>query len=61
MAEDKFEQVLKVVDPGKRDFLKKLVVGAAFAVPTIASFSVKDLAHASIRSIITSTKTIAPL
>jgi hypothetical protein len=55
MTNDKIEQALAVVDPSKRAFLKKLLVGAAFAVPTVASFSVKDLAHASVGSPITIT------
>jgi hypothetical protein len=55
MEQEKVEQALHAVDPAKREFLKKLLVGAAFAVPTIASFSVKDLAHASVASPITIT------
>lgn len=40
------EDLLRTVDPAKRLFLKKVVLGAAFALPIIASYSVKDLAHA---------------
>lgn len=43
MAEDELEQVLDRVDPKKRAFLKKLVVGTAFVVPTVASFSMDGL------------------
>jgi hypothetical protein len=43
MAEDELEQVLDRVDPAKRAFLKKLVVGTAFVVPTVASFSMDGL------------------
>jgi hypothetical protein len=43
MAEDELEQVLDRVDLAKRAFLKKLVVGTAFVVPTVASFSMDGL------------------
>src|SRR5262245_46838235 len=46
MDDEKLEQVLRIVDPAKREFLKKLVIGAAFAVPIVASYPVKDLALA---------------
>ena len=46
MADDKLDPVLQAVDPRKRAFLKKLIVGTAFAVPMVASHSVKDLAYA---------------
>jgi hypothetical protein len=46
MTDDRFEPVLDGVDPRKRLFLKKLIVGTAFAVPVVASYSVKDLAFA---------------
>ena len=45
MAEDELEHVLDRVDPAKRAFLKKLVVGTAFVVPTVASFSMDGLSH----------------
>ena len=50
MGDDKIDQVLRTVDPAKRTTLKKLVIGAAFAVPIIASYSVKDLAYARWRA-----------
>lgn len=50
MDTDKIEQVLRTVDPAKRTFLKKLVIGAAFAIPIIASYSVKDLSYAKVTS-----------
>ena len=50
MENDKLERVLRTVNPAKRVFLKKLVIGTAFAVPIIASYSVKDLAYASVGS-----------
>ena len=40
------EDLLRTVDPAKRLFLKKVVLGAAFALPIVSSYSVKDLAHA---------------
>ena len=43
MAEDELEQVLDRVDPKKRAFLKQLVVGTAFVVPTVASISMDGL------------------
>lgn len=46
MNDEKLEQVLQKVEPEKRSTLRKLVLGAAFAVPVIASFSVKELAAA---------------
>jgi hypothetical protein len=55
MENDKLQEALRVVDPAKRAFLRKMVLGAAFAVPTIASFSVKDLAQAYGGSPITKT------
>jgi len=42
----RLEPVLDGVDRRKRLFLKKLIVGMAFAVPVVASYSVKDLAFA---------------
>jgi len=52
MSDEKLERVFQTVDdPGKRATLKKLVLGAAFAVPIIASFSVKDLAYAGTGSL----------
>jgi hypothetical protein len=43
MSDDKLDRALESVDPKKRAILKKLVLGAAFSVPIIASFSVTDL------------------
>ena len=43
MDDKKVEEVLRIVDPKRRDFLKKLVVGTAFTVPIVASYSVKEL------------------
>jgi hypothetical protein len=43
MADDKFDPILKEVDPEKRDFLKKVIVGTAFVTPIVASFSMEGL------------------
>lgn len=45
MSNEGLDQVLRTVDPAKRATLKKLVLGTAFAIPMIASYSVKDLAY----------------
>jgi len=50
MGNEKLDQVLRTIDPGKRSALKKLLAGAAFAVPIIASYSVKDLAYGTVGS-----------
>ena len=50
MSNEMLDQVLRTVDPAKRVSLKKLVLGAAFAVPIIASYSVKDLAYGQVGS-----------
>jgi len=58
MEDKKLEEVLQIVDPKRRAFLKKLVVGAAFTVPLVASYSVKELGAQMIGSPpITSTAT----
>jgi hypothetical protein len=43
--EKKFEdgRILEKVDEDKRDFIKKVIVGTAFAVPVINSFSMDGL------------------
>jgi hypothetical protein len=48
--ETKLDRVLEAVDPEKRTFIKKLVVGVGFTIPTVASFSVTDLALAQVGS-----------
>jgi hypothetical protein len=42
MADDKHE-ILNRLDPDRRDFLKKVMVAAAFTVPTVTSFSMDGL------------------
>jgi hypothetical protein len=37
------DKVLDTVDPGKRNLIKKLAVGSAFAVPTMVSFDMNSL------------------
>lgn len=61
MNDKKLEQVLNKVDPAKRTMLRKLVLGAGFAVPVIASFSVKELAAAGTGSLGTLTITATVL
>ena len=58
--EQKIERVLSVVNPARRAAIKKLIV-IGFAVPTINSFAVKDLAYATVGSPGTSTKTTKPV
>jgi len=43
MADKEIEQVLDRIDPKKRAFLKTLIVGTAFVVPTVTSFSMDGL------------------
>jgi hypothetical protein len=43
MADDELDSVLDRIDPEKRAFLKALIAGTAFAVPTVASFSMDGL------------------
>lgn len=43
MADDKLDPILDQVDPEKREFLKKVIVGTAFTVPIVASFSMEGL------------------
>jgi len=50
MSDEKLERVLQTVDRGRRAVLKKMVLSAAFTVPIIASFSVKDLMAAGMGS-----------
>ena len=37
------EKLLEKVDEAKRDFIRKVVIGTAFAVPVINSFSMEGL------------------
>ena len=49
MAGDRLEHVIGKLDPAKRAFIRRLVVGA-FVVPVVTSFPVKDLANATVGS-----------
>ena len=49
MAGDRLERVIDKLDPAKRAFMRRLLVGA-FVVPVITSFPVKDLAIAPVGS-----------
>ncbi len=42
-SEDAQEKVLRNVDTSRRSFLKKLIVGGAFAAPAVASFSMSGI------------------
>jgi len=59
MSDEKFERVFRTVDPGRRAILKKAILGAAFSVPVIASFSMKHLAHADSVETVTHTVTLS--
>ena len=52
MAGDRLEQVIGKLDPVKRAFVRRLLVGA-FVVPVITSFAVKDLAAGPVGSPVT--------
>lgn len=43
MNEESFDDALDQVEPGRRSFLKRLAIGAAFATPVVSSFSMKGL------------------
>jgi hypothetical protein len=43
MGEDKKQEILDKVGSNRRDFLKKVLAGAAFATPVMASFSIDGL------------------
>jgi hypothetical protein len=43
MPQGDLDDALQKVDPAKRDLVKALVVGTAFVVPTVASFSMKGI------------------
>ena len=48
------DQALQAIDPGKRKFVKALLVGAGFTAPMVASFSMKGVSsyvvHAQVGS-----------
>jgi hypothetical protein len=58
MNEEKLDSALQTVDPGRRAIIKKLVLGAAFAVPIIASFSVTELHAQAVGSVSTAITTV---
>src|ERR1700756_1958177 len=66
MAADVSEKVLQSVDESRRAFLSKLIVGSAFALPSVASFSMSGLAvgeayaHCSNLTIFCSNLTVRP-
>lgn len=50
MAHDDAGEILDHVGGDRRDFLKKMVVGTAFAVPVISSFSLHGMQAAFAQS-----------
>jgi len=42
-SQDRRERALARVNPEKREFIRKLALGTAFAVPAVASFSMDGL------------------
>ena len=40
--EEKIKEVLQHVDKSKRDFVKKVLIGTAFAIPVITSYSMNN-------------------
>lgn len=40
---DRMERVLETIDAGKRASLRKLVTGAVFVAPVVASFAINGL------------------
>ena len=57
MAGDRLERVIDKLDPAKRAFMRRLLVGA-FVVPVVTSFPVKDLAMATVGSPATTKTTV---
>lgn len=42
-SNDRLDQALETIDTGKRDSMRKLVVGAAFVAPVVASFAIEGM------------------
>lgn len=43
MSKDELEQLLKEVEPGRRDFLKKLLLGVGYLTPIVSVFTMQAL------------------
>ena len=41
--DDRLERALETIDAGKRDSMRKLVIGAAFVAPVVASFAIEGM------------------
>jgi hypothetical protein len=52
---EEFESALDDVDAGRRSFLKKVVVGTAFAAPVVSSFTMTG-----IKAVYASTPSVSP-
>jgi len=50
MRERQEDKVLNRVDPGRRTFVKRLLTGAAFAAPVLATFTLDALAPSSAKA-----------
>ena len=46
MGDEQAKEIVSKVEVGRRQFVKRLMVGSAFAVPVVASFSMGNLACA---------------
>lgn len=55
---ERLDRVLGTVDAARRDALRKILLGSAYAVPVIASFSVPELASGQIGSEVVATSTV---
>lgn len=59
MADNELDPILEQVDPEKRDFLKKVIVGTAFVAPIVASFSMEALSpNAAFAQVLSSNVTL---
>lgn len=54
------ERIFEHVNPARREFLKKLLAGAAFATPVIATFSVEALMPNPAYAVANTTSACAP-
>jgi hypothetical protein len=60
MSDERFERVFRTVDRARRAMLKKLVFGATFSLPIIASFSAKEIVGGPRPAFATPTPTTTP-
>ena len=55
------DQVLAKVDPDRRNFVRKVIVGTAFAAPVVSSFSMDGLSIKVGRSAFATNMTNSPI